>query len=158
MSGKKKKKQKEAESACSLMAELPFTNTEVWKELGCECTLAPRTTAELTYLLKRQCEAAPDGSSHLPGGGIIVWRAAELRDDVCLASDAWIVLVPQLLLHSNVPAGYMLWIKHLLGALAFLLCGGVQKCFFTLVNACFSMALTFLDLQSDQWTCSCFWW
>lgn len=30
----KRKKQKEAESACSLMAELPFTNTEVWKELG----------------------------------------------------------------------------------------------------------------------------
>ncbi|XP_073673018.1 A-kinase anchor protein 7 isoform X2 [Garra rufa] len=30
----KKKKQKEAECACNLMAELPFANTEVWKELG----------------------------------------------------------------------------------------------------------------------------
>ncbi|KAI2652420.1 A-kinase anchor protein 7 isoform gamma [Labeo rohita] len=30
----KKKKQKEAECACDLMAELPFANTEVWKELG----------------------------------------------------------------------------------------------------------------------------
>ncbi|XP_016295256.1 A-kinase anchor protein 7-like [Sinocyclocheilus anshuiensis] len=28
------KKQKEAESTCSLMSELPFVNTEVWKELG----------------------------------------------------------------------------------------------------------------------------
>uniref|UniRef100_A0A8C1XIN1 A-kinase anchoring protein 7 n=1 Tax=Cyprinus carpio TaxID=7962 RepID=A0A8C1XIN1_CYPCA len=30
----KKKQQKEAESACSLMTELPFASTEVWKELG----------------------------------------------------------------------------------------------------------------------------
>lgn len=81
VSGKKKQKQEAAES---VMAELPFTNTEVCKELGCECTLAPRTTAELTYLLKRRCEAAPVDSSHLPGGGIIVWSAAELRDDVCM--------------------------------------------------------------------------
>ncbi|XP_051731098.1 A-kinase anchor protein 7-like isoform X2 [Ctenopharyngodon idella] len=33
-SGKKKKQQKEAECAGSLMAELPFANTEVWRELG----------------------------------------------------------------------------------------------------------------------------
>lgn len=36
----KKKKQKEAECAGSLMAELPFANTEVWRELGCESTLS----------------------------------------------------------------------------------------------------------------------
>ncbi len=66
MSGKKKKKQAE-----SVMAELPLTNTEVLKEPS-ECTRAPRTTAELTYLLKRRCEAAPVDSAHLPGGGIIV--------------------------------------------------------------------------------------
>lgn len=31
-----KQKVKEADCALKLLAELPFTNTEVWKELGCK--------------------------------------------------------------------------------------------------------------------------
>lgn len=35
----RKQKAKEADCAVKLLAELPFTSTEVWKELGCESVL-----------------------------------------------------------------------------------------------------------------------